>query len=576
MNRIASAILFDVGCRKLSIDEDSFFARSKRCLARLILRKLLSDDSDDMGVILFGSEVTEHCMPERDREKYSNIRELCRFGKASFQTFEAVDKINQCKGFKSDWVLGMIVALEYLRKGIQGKRYKLRQIVIFSEFPTVLDYNDCIISTVGNCMKDLKVNLTVVGPEIDRESDEIPDNLKLVLKLFQILNDPLSLSLDELSDSIKYFEKKRKTRRVFNVDLEIGSMVRIPVGWVKLTSESQRFSNWIGKRNLEKVRGDEGGGRWPPINNEISPQVTMDLDEASDSTRSFVRDGDLIDDVFKVAKFGETQVTLGSADLKTLKRESGPPSFKILIFTHKNRVNPTMYVGEDIFAVLPRDKSSFSQAKLYALIDAMLEKSKVAIARRIVMNNGKVHIGVLIPFSDESGKHLFFLKLPTAEWVKPYPRHRGRPEINPSLKEKFNNLIKAMRLPQNLVEEGQGLLVPDPHFQLRCQLFADRALVPNCDITVLPDYIKKIIEPCSELKENSRDIVKSILDDLPLLNTKHRKEETSKRALARSDSTKNDSQPSNYTRVKQEESGPSDSVSVADETFVTTKSQVDV
>lgn len=91
---------------------------------------------------------------------------------------------------------------------------------------------------------------------------------------------------------------------------------------------------------------------------------------------------------------------------------------------------------------------------------------------------------------------MYFLKLPFAEWVKPVPE-KHIPEPNEEALKAMSDLIDATMLPDDLVEEGKGLMVRDPTFQSRCHALHLRFIgqLPQDSFIIFPETINKTLYP---------------------------------------------------------------------------------
>lgn len=105
--------MLDVGSNAAEKSNDStFFERAKECAKKIILRKIFSSPNDEIGIILFGSDKTSNNL-NASFDGYEGIVEMGEMELPSWRLLKKLEKVECSKISSSNWVDGMLVALNY-------------------------------------------------------------------------------------------------------------------------------------------------------------------------------------------------------------------------------------------------------------------------------------------------------------------------------------------------------------------------------------------------------------------------------------------------------------------------------
>ncbi|XP_023334987.1 X-ray repair cross-complementing protein 5 [Eurytemora carolleeae] len=140
------------------------------CASLLVERKLFEETKDEFGLVFFGTEGTKNPL------SYENVEISKRgFCRADWDTVKYLREHIVGTEVEGDWVDGLVVALDFLRRESEGKKYTTLKIVLFSDLgcPANADQMDDIIN--GIKLLD-NVDLTHIGPEWKDEDEEDEPN----------------------------------------------------------------------------------------------------------------------------------------------------------------------------------------------------------------------------------------------------------------------------------------------------------------------------------------------------------------------------------------------------------------
>ncbi|XP_014290624.1 X-ray repair cross-complementing protein 5 [Halyomorpha halys] len=527
-NKVATVVLFDVSQMMASGTDngETFFERSLNCFKRMILRKIFSQDFDDMGVVLFGSDSTNNNLANGGSSCYKNIDEFSPLSLTDWNLYEKIENLTMSSVPKSNWVQGLVVAQDFMKNQTQGRKYRTKQLVVFCNLNSEISLYVEAVNPIVKALESENVNLIVIGNDIadDCEGKEldsqISGSLRLMFQCITNLKDAVQFSFSDIEKDLKYYENKRKMVRFYSISLKIGSQIQLPVRWMKVNKEATRFKWEVPPENVIFDNRHQQQQKMDSKTKWEAPPQQQKMDETKIEFET---------DTVKHTNFGGTIVDLGYADLEALKRNSGSPSLIYLGSVKSGRISRSMFVGKDQYVIIA-DKSARAVAMFSAFVDALLKAKKYGLARRVASKNGKIVVGALLPVSDEFGKALYFLKLPYSEYVQRIPMVHLPVSNNTEAKQAINDLIDNAMLPDDLLEEDKGILLRDPTFQSRCHALYLRATgkLPPKSIIPLPETVQQIINP-APFSDKANEALKRIAEIFPFTEPEEKEESPKKK-----------------------------------------------
>lgn len=521
-NKVATVVLFDVS-QTMAAETDNgetFFDRSLNCLKRMILRKIFSQDFDDMGIVLFGSDITNNSIATGVSSCYRNIDEFVPLSLADWNLYGKIDNLKMSSVPKSDWIQALIVAQDFMKNQTQGRKYRTKQLVVFCNLNSEISRYHDAVTPIMKALENENVNFIVIGNHIDDNCDDsqISGSLKLMFECITNLKDAVQFSFSDIEKDLKYYENKRKMVRFYSISLNIGSRIQLPVRWMKVNKEPTRFKWEVPPEHSKSESMHQ---------QQTSTATTRELQTTNNQRMDETR-FELETDTIKHTNFGGTIIDLSYADLEALKRNTGSPSLTYMGSVKRGRISRSMFVGKDQYVIIA-DKSARAVAMFSAFVDALLKAKKYGLARRIASKNGKVVVGALLPVSDDFGKALYFLKLPFSEYVQNIPMIQLPVSNNIEAKTAINDLIDNSMLPDDLLEEDKGILLRDPTFQSRCHALYLRAVGKLAPMSFIPlsESVQQIINP-APLNDEAKEALKKIAEIFPYAEPEEKDESPKK------------------------------------------------
>uniref|UniRef100_A0A1B6HY89 Ku domain-containing protein n=1 Tax=Homalodisca liturata TaxID=320908 RepID=A0A1B6HY89_9HEMI len=476
----AVVLLIDIGEPVSHEDKDgqSFLLKSKQCASRIIQRKIFSDATDQFSLIFVGSSKMDNDL------NYPHIEVKQKwFVPPNWDLLKAVDDMKATDVKSADWLDGLIVAVNLLKHETEGRKFTSQKIVMLSNFATCLQSQDHV-EVVIETLKDMQINLVVIGPDIDDDlsSEETKSNIqqKGEVLIGRIVDevDGVICGFAEAMLQLDHFQKFVGKAAPWYCNLDIGEEISIPItGYKKFAPK--KMLTWK-KKSIENT----------PV---IEETVFLLGDEEVDKA-----------DVIHGYLFGRTVVPISGEDkismaIKTQK------CFDVIGFTKKQNVPRHMFMGDSAHYIVPRKGIKGAQIAVTALVQALLEESMVAIVRKVYSKNSAPKIGALIPTCEDEFYFFYYVQLPYAEdeRVVKLPS-LSKVQLSQDQLDAVGQLIDDMDLTQLDEDEDPYSQLINPAVEHLNNMVVFKALYPDSKLpSELSVNIKKMLQPKPEILEKA-------------------------------------------------------------------------
>ncbi|XP_055596819.1 X-ray repair cross-complementing protein 5 [Uranotaenia lowii] len=522
----ACVIILDVGKDTLintNNRTESFFQRAKRCVTKIVERKIFSKPQDEVGLILMGTNETSNQL-NVEYGGYDHVSEAFDISPSNWQMLRVLEKQVQPSEVNADWFDALVVAMNFLKIGVQAKKFAHLKIIIISTLSVSATIDEEQLDSVVKKLSTMSCELNIINDTIEHqqeinEQEEPPKfsalgmfsqqhtktkeqraNEKLLADIVFKSNGALcNLSSAELL--LVHFEKKATRAAPWNSQLSIGTQLQISISaYVYITEEKG-----IGSFKTES----------------IDPNVSVKL------TKDYFKDDKLFEpdfgDLIKGYMYGSTIVPYDSQ--MDIDYKSGEQRLSCLGFTLAANIVEEYLCGTGTHVVVARKDCAASEAKLSALVKAMTDLDVVMVATKVYRRDTKPKINVLMPayrkrypclmmyelcFQEE----VVLLKFPTLLSNKHKPTDAQY--------DAMDKLIDAMDL-MNAYDDEAGSKEAfslhktlNPIHQHMYRTIAHRALYPKAPIPSMDDELKSLVDVPPRIKERSKDVVGEVKNLFPL------------------------------------------------------------
>ncbi|XP_057980916.1 ATP-dependent DNA helicase 2 subunit KU80 isoform X2 [Malania oleifera] len=501
-NKESLLLLLDVG----STMHKALPEIEKVC-SMLVQKKLIYSKSDEVGIVLFGTEETNNDLT-REVGGYEHVAVLRNIKVVDGDLVEALQRLPRGT-VAGDFLDAIVVGMDMLIKkfGPTNKGKKHLCLITSAQCPIKEPYEGTKkeqVNTIAVQMTahGMRMDCVVVRGKLIRDGDKkVMDENDVLLSLFSKKTCAKTVHV-ETPTSLRGALRTRNILPVtlFRGDLELSPMMKIKV-WVYKKTAEERFPTL-------KIYSDKA----PPTDKFATHEVKVDFEY-----KRVQGPGKVVppEQRIKGYRYGPQVIPISSADWEAVKFKP-EKSVRLLGFTDAANIMRHYYMKDvNIFIAEPGNTKAILAVS--AIARAMKEMNKVAILRCVWrQGRGNVVIGVLTPnVSDEDNVPdcFYFNVLPFAEDIREFqfPSFSNCPsswQPNEEQQEAADNLVKMLDLaPLDKKEALQPDFTPNPvlerfyhHLELKSK-YPDAA-VPPLDVT-----LKMITEPDSELFSQNKTVI---------------------------------------------------------------------
>ncbi|XP_058816505.1 X-ray repair cross-complementing protein 5 [Topomyia yanbarensis] len=528
----ACMIILDIGADtsvKSGKHDQSFFERAKHCVSKIIQRKIFSKPQDEVGLILMGTEQTNNQL-NIEYGGYENISEAFELGPSNWQMLRIMEKqIKHPSKVNAGWFDALVVAMNFLKIGAQAKKFASLKIILVS----TLSVSSCLdtdqIESVAKKMTDMSCELNIINDSVVQHfeaDDEVEDNAifdtqgvfnvhqqkseeqrsneKLIADIVYQSNGALC-NIDSAELLLIHFEKKATRAAPWNSVLSIGTKIQISISAFLMISEEKG----LGSFKTESM----------------DPNVSVKY-----RTDYFKNDKPYepeYENLIKGYMYGSTIVPYDSQ--MDIDYKSGEQRLSCLGFTAAGNILEEYLCGNGTYAVVGRKDCAASEAKLTALIKAMIELEVVMIATRVYRRDTRPKINVLMPTYRKRYPCLIMLELCFQEelvLLKFPPLLSNKYKPTEAQYDAIDKLIDTMDLMDALDEETGSKeafalnKTLNPIHQHMYRSVAHRALHPKAPLPAMDEELKKLVGIPPKVKERSKAALEEVKNLFPLKEIK--------------------------------------------------------
>ncbi|CAB3372389.1 Hypothetical predicted protein [Cloeon dipterum] len=515
-------IIWDIGHKSNAVapDGQSYFDLQKKCINKIISAKVLFEPKDQVALLKYATIETEH---PGDMDTFPNIHFQCDFDTDKIKIMDAVDATAPTD-IEQEFLGAFCVALTVLKDRVSSVQqstsksskakasapYESLKIILLSRL--VGEYTNAETKSITKHLKKIKgldCSLFVIGPTKKPELEELEEeeNLDYFAQYPDSFNADTALSIifkyvngvywchDEALLNLSSTTSKKVSPRNSKILLELGTDFKIKVQYFNEVCEEPRLEF--------KVLNSA----------DITKKTSFDRAySAKGGKRKIVEE----EEVIKGFKFGTSIIPFSEEDKSAMEYKSGLPCLKILGFCKKRDIPPIMHIGNTTVNVFPVQNDQASIVAFKALVHTMHQMGRVAVVRRVVMNNGKLTLAALMPRILPDDERLICVELPFANDVTSYKFPRSKPQVSEEQLKAVRDLVQNMNLMDAAAdgnEAFQARSTPNPIKIYANELVIQKHRSPDSPVDPPSKFIVSLLEPpkviakrAGEMEERLKDV----------------------------------------------------------------------
>ncbi|XP_047099459.1 X-ray repair cross-complementing protein 5 [Schistocerca piceifrons] len=345
---------------------------------------------------------------------------------------------------KTDWIDGVVVGMHVLKDELEGKKFTTTKLVLISDCAG--DVDDQYVDGIIYELNSMNVSFVAIGPDLI-PSDEVSygdesKNLKIgqctsgavLAKIIDEVNESKVCNFNDAIKHLLHLQKKSVKPNPWNIILEIGPGIRIPLTGYRKISEDTLPTRDKDSNSATNVR-------------ETSYFLNPDADDEDNMAT-----GEAVDekDVCSAYFLGATIVPTSEVDEQAMSYSSPAKSLTVLCFTAAENVPQYLFMGNGVLYFTLQNGRTEAGSAFSAVIQAMQNLGMVAVVRRVYESNYDPCVGVLFPKIEDGFEYLVYTELPFAEDVRDdlilEPLDREINALTPEQLNVVDELIDSMDL----------------------------------------------------------------------------------------------------------------------------------
>ncbi|KAJ8520350.1 hypothetical protein ONZ45_g2822 [Pleurotus djamor] len=402
--------------------------------------------TDQCGVITFGSEETNNIVHDKMKDGYENVSEFIPIAQPGIGTLAKLDTLEP-SSVPGDAIDALVVAIETQHKYLGSKKTWTRKIVLVTDGESPLEVEDW--EAIVQKMDALDVSLTVVG--VDFDDEELPfyeENKSDIKKGNEKFFTELTASMHTgiigtcalaLRETTKPDIKQTKSAlmatvlRLGDVDTRPEEAIELSVKASKATATA-RAKSW--KKFAMRPLDEEDETRMdienrkavfselkmrseyfmaPPNKDEDGDVKREEETQAEEEAKKNLETVDK-EELIRGYKYGSTYAPCPDGQFPKLPTKKG---ISICGFFKEKNFRRELSMGE-IQYIWADPGQPQQQVALSSIVQAMLEKGYMAIARWVSRDGMDPKMGVLKPVMFEQVDCFLWAPMPFADDVRKY------------------------------------------------------------------------------------------------------------------------------------------------------------
>ncbi|XP_075964719.1 X-ray repair cross-complementing protein 5-like [Anarhichas minor] len=514
--------------------EEPPFELAKKVIQKFVQRQVFAETKDELALVLFGTDSTKNSL-EQDGQ-YQNITVHRNLMMPDFELLEEIENQIHPESQQADWLDALVVCMDLLKTGTQGKTYDRLNISLLTDLNTQASSEqlDVIIENLKQADITLQFFLPFLAEE-DEEGGGDPDGgsgdhpgagkgLSGEQQSGLDMVKHISLSLDEEDglDQIYSFRNaieqlcmfKRVERRpmAWPCQLTIGSCLPIRIVGYKAVTEEKLKKTWTTVDAQTNKRDD------------VRRETVYCLDDDNETEVQK-------DDTIQGFRYGSDIVPFSKVDQEQMKYKHDGKCFAVLGFAKENSVRRHQFMGTQAIKVFPAKDDEHAGVALSALIRALDELNMVAIVRYAYDRRSNPQVGAAFPCIKRNYECLIYVQLPFMEDLRqftfPSLENNKRFTASDTQLSAVDSLIDSMMLEEDDNGDKKDMFkvhhIPNPFFQRHFQCLHHRAVSPDTPLPPMEPWLKAALERPDVVAERCQGPLEELKKKFPLAEVEKKK-----------------------------------------------------
>ncbi|XP_054643514.1 X-ray repair cross-complementing protein 5 [Dunckerocampus dactyliophorus] len=544
--------------------EESPFEQAKKVIQKFVQRQVFVEAKDELALVLFGTDSTKNPLAQDDQ--YQNITVHRNLMIPDFELLEEIENQVHPENQQADWLDALVVCMDLLQTGTNGKSYDRLNIALLSDLATEADSEqlDVIIENLKQAGITLQFFLPFPvedeakdagdagrgGPDAPGSgkglSREQKSGLDMVKHIMLSLDEQEGLdqiyTLRNAIAQLHMFKCIERRPMAWPCQLTIGSTLSIRIVGYKAVTEEKLKKTWITVDAQSNQKDD------------VKRETVYCLDDDNETEVSK-------DDIIQGFCYGSDIVPFSKVDQEQMKYKHDGKCFAVLGFTKQNLVRRHSFMGNQAIKIFAALNDQHAGVALSALVRALDELKMVAIVRYAYDRRANPQIGAAFPCIKQHYECLIYVQLPFMEDLSHFAfASLDSKKFAPSdtQLQAVDSLIDSMMLVE---QDEDGDLkdmvkvhdIPNPAFQRHFQCLHHRAVNPGTPLPPMEPWLTAVLDRPDVIKERCGAPLEEVKRIFPLIEVEKKKKLKTSAQIFGKDSEQPDAKKAKGDAAKEEE-----------------------
>nr|XP_057938483.1 X-ray repair cross-complementing protein 5 [Doryrhamphus excisus] len=517
-----------------ALGEESSFEQAKKVVQKFVQRQVFAEAKDELALVLFGTDSTENPLAQDDQ--YQNITVHRNLMIPDLELLAEIENQVHPENQQADWLDALVVCMDLLQTGTNGKSYDRLNIALLSDLATEADSEQLDVIIENLKQAGITLQFFLPFPVEDEAKDagdagrggpgapgsgkglsrEQKSGLEMVKHIMLNLDEQEGLdqiyTLRNAIEQLHMFKCIERRPMAWPCQLTIGSSLSIRIVGFKAVTEEKLKKTWLTVDAQSNQKDD------------VKRETVYCLDDDNETEVPK-------DDIIQGFCYGSDIVPFSKVDQEQMKYKHDGKCFAVLGFTKRNLVQRHSFMGYQAIKIFAALNDQHAGVALSALVRALDELKMVAIVRYAYDRRANPQIGAAFPCIKQHYECLIYVQLPFMEDLSHFTfASLDSKKFTPSdtQLQAVDSLIDSMMLVEQ-DEDGdlQDMVkvhnIPNPQFQRHFQCLHHRAVNPGTPLPPMEPWLAAVLDRPDVIKERCGAPLEEVKRMFPLKEVEKKK-----------------------------------------------------